>query len=77
MSVLSATQLASYAHEQIRFCDAMLADHAARGLMCSCGRVLPCSVAFTATVRRAHFVAAVGRLAATPVVGRATVPFHL
>lgn len=74
MSVLSARQFASYAHEQIRLCDVILAGHTEWGLMCSCGRVLPCSVALTATTRRAHFIAAMAGLVAARVVGRAKAP---
>lgn len=73
MSLLSAPQFAAYAREQIRAADAILAGHTAQGVMCSCGRVRPCSVAVASTRRRSHFVETLAHRVTVPVVGRAKV----
>ncbi|MGH2601341.1 MAG: hypothetical protein ACRDJ9_18380 [Dehalococcoidia bacterium] len=70
MNGLSSAQFAAYAREQIRNADLILTGHIARGPMCACGRLLPCSVATTVVRRRSHFVVALARVAATPAVGR-------
>jgi hypothetical protein len=73
MGVLSSAQFAAYARGQIRTADVILTDHTAQGPMCSCGRVVPCSVALAVTRRRIHFIDALARTVARPVVGRARV----
>ena len=73
MSVLSSGEFAAYARDQVRAADVILANHAARGAMCSCGRTVPCSVALAVSNRRAHFVDALAQLVAEPAVGRARV----
>jgi hypothetical protein len=71
--MLSSAQFAAYARDQIRTADVLLARHVVRGTMCSCGRIVPCSVALTVAERRKHFVAALARIVAAPAVGRAKV----
>lgn len=73
MGVLSSAQFAAYARDEIHAADVILTDHTAHGAMCSCGRVVPCSVAFAVTRRRAYFVGVLARVVAIPVVGHARV----
>lgn len=73
MGVLSSPQFVAYAHKQIRTADVILVRHTAQGAMCSCGRVLPCSVAHAVIMRRAYFVEARARVVANRAVGHARV----
>lgn len=73
MGALSTERFASYARDQIRMADVLLAYHAGYGPICSCGRIVPCSVALAVIKRRMHFIDALARLTAEPAVGRARV----
>lgn len=73
MAALSERRFIAYAKGQIRAMDTILIGHTVRELMCSCGRVVPCSVAVTISRRRFHYIRALARLDPEPAIGRAKV----
>ncbi len=73
MGRLSTAQFVAYAREQIRTADVLLAGHALRGQMCTCGRVPPCSVALSLTRRRRHFIDSLACVLPGRAVGRAPI----
>ena len=70
---LDAAGFAAYARQQIVAADLILARHDRQGVMCGCGRTVPCSQAIAVLRRREHFVAQLVRLGLVIAVGRARV----
>lgn len=71
MTALTGTAFVRYARTQICHADRMLITHRDQGSMCSCGRVLPCSVADSIRRRQRHFVDQLAAHAAPTVVAYA------
>ncbi|MQA24850.1 MAG: hypothetical protein GEU94_05130 [Micromonosporaceae bacterium] len=73
MSRMDAAGFATYAREQIRAADVILARHREMVGVCSCGRLLPCSAAASVARRRRHFVDRLAQVEAPTVLGTARV----